>query len=204
MSTSASHGAMRPPFSPSSMGISSSVSLRGIRTSRRREPWIGGKAITDNFFKKAGAEWQDWAFHIDAVVETADTIVVEGRYAARLQAHRSRARCPGMPRLAIQERSDRELSPVCRHRARTGRHGRPARALPRSAACESRPTRRMSSYVAGCPSFAASRSRPKWSPNTDSVCRAQTQWPLRRIQVDVSAASIVTGLPSTVSFSRTL
>ena len=46
------------------------------------EPWIGGKAITDNFFKKAGAEWQDWAFHIDAVVETADTIVVEGRYAA--------------------------------------------------------------------------------------------------------------------------
>ena len=47
------------------------------------EPWIGGKAITDNFFSKAGADWEDWAFHIDVVVETADTVVVEGRYAAR-------------------------------------------------------------------------------------------------------------------------
>ena len=33
------------------------------------EPWIGKKAITDNFFSKAGAEFQDWTFHIDAVVE---------------------------------------------------------------------------------------------------------------------------------------
>jgi ketosteroid isomerase-like protein len=46
------------------------------------KPWIGGQAITDNFFNRAGAEWQDWTFHIDAVVEGADTLVVEGRYAA--------------------------------------------------------------------------------------------------------------------------
>lgn len=46
------------------------------------EPWIGKKAITDNFFNKAGAEFQDWRFHIDAVVEADDTVVIEGRYTA--------------------------------------------------------------------------------------------------------------------------
>lgn len=31
---------------------------------------------------KAGPEWQDWRFHIDEVIETPDTVVIEGRYSA--------------------------------------------------------------------------------------------------------------------------
>ena len=45
------------------------------------KPWIGSQAITENFFDRVGPEWQDWTFHIDAAVETADAVVVEGRYA---------------------------------------------------------------------------------------------------------------------------
>src|SRR5689334_9348003 len=51
---------------------------------------------------------------------------------------------------------------------------------------------------------AVVRSRPNGSPDTDSVWRAQTHRPFRRIQVDASAASSVNGFPSTVSFSVTL
>jgi hypothetical protein len=47
------------------------------------------------------------------------------------------------------------------------------------------------------------RSRPNGSPAIASVCRAQTHRPSRRTQVDESAASRVTGFPSTVSSSRT-
>jgi ketosteroid isomerase-like protein len=46
------------------------------------KPWIGARAITENFFVKAGPEWQDWTFHIDAAVEAPEAVVVEGRYAA--------------------------------------------------------------------------------------------------------------------------
>jgi ketosteroid isomerase-like protein len=46
------------------------------------EPWIGGEAITQNFFMKAGAEWQDWRFDIHEVIETAEAVVVEGRYSS--------------------------------------------------------------------------------------------------------------------------
>jgi ketosteroid isomerase-like protein len=46
------------------------------------EAWIGGDAITQHFFTKAGAEWEDWTFEIGAVVEAPDTVVVEGRYFA--------------------------------------------------------------------------------------------------------------------------
>jgi ketosteroid isomerase-like protein len=46
------------------------------------KPWIGADAITENFFDKVGPEWHDWAFHIDAAVEAADALVVEGRYTA--------------------------------------------------------------------------------------------------------------------------
>jgi hypothetical protein len=49
------------------------------------EPWIGGTAITHNFFKRAGADWQPWTLRTDAVVETADTIALEGRSAALYQ-----------------------------------------------------------------------------------------------------------------------
>jgi uncharacterized protein len=46
------------------------------------DPWIGGDAVTKNFFRRAGPEWQDWRFDIDDVIETPDTVVVEGRYSA--------------------------------------------------------------------------------------------------------------------------
>jgi uncharacterized protein len=46
------------------------------------EPWIGGEAITNNFFVKAGAEWKEWRFEVHEVIETPDTVVVEGRYSA--------------------------------------------------------------------------------------------------------------------------
>ena len=46
------------------------------------KPWIGARAIMENFFDKVGPEWQDWTFHIDAAVEAPDALVVEGRYAA--------------------------------------------------------------------------------------------------------------------------
>jgi ketosteroid isomerase-like protein len=46
------------------------------------EAWIGGDAITKHFFEKAGAEWRNWTFTIRDVIETADAVVVEGRYSA--------------------------------------------------------------------------------------------------------------------------
>ncbi len=49
----------------------------------------------------------------------------------------------------------------------------------------------------------ASRSRPNGSPFSASVWSAQTQRPSRRTHVDESAASIVTGSPSTVHSSCT-
>jgi ketosteroid isomerase-like protein len=45
-------------------------------------PWIGGDAITQNFFVKAAADWRDWTFRVHEVIETADAVVVEGRYVA--------------------------------------------------------------------------------------------------------------------------
>jgi ketosteroid isomerase-like protein len=43
-------------------------------------PWIGGPAITQHFFLRAGAEWQDWTIAIHALHALDHTIVVEGRY----------------------------------------------------------------------------------------------------------------------------
>ncbi len=48
---------------------------------------------------------------------------------------------------------------------------------------------------------AALRSRPNRSPVMASECMAQSQRPSLRIQVDASAASSFSGLPSTVSDS---
>ena len=46
------------------------------------KPWIGGDAVTQKFFMKAGPEWQDWGFAIDEIIETTDAVVIEGRYSA--------------------------------------------------------------------------------------------------------------------------
>jgi len=48
--------------------------------------WIGGGAITENFFAKAGAEWRNWTFTINDVIETPDAVVVEGRHVFRRDA----------------------------------------------------------------------------------------------------------------------
>jgi uncharacterized protein len=43
-------------------------------------PWVGKDAIVRNFFMRAGAEWNNWRIDVRDIVETADTVVVEGRY----------------------------------------------------------------------------------------------------------------------------
>jgi uncharacterized protein len=44
------------------------------------DAWIGKKAVTDQFFMKAGPEWQDWSVRIVDTIETAAAVVVECRY----------------------------------------------------------------------------------------------------------------------------
>jgi ketosteroid isomerase-like protein len=43
-------------------------------------PWHGKQAIAQNFFAVAGPEWEGWRMCVEQTVETADAIVVEGRY----------------------------------------------------------------------------------------------------------------------------
>jgi len=43
-------------------------------------PWIGKEAVVEKFFKVAGSEWDRWSIAVDAALETADAVVVEGRY----------------------------------------------------------------------------------------------------------------------------
>jgi uncharacterized protein len=42
--------------------------------------WRGKQAIAQNFFAVAGPEWDGWTIGVDATVETADAVIVEGRY----------------------------------------------------------------------------------------------------------------------------
>jgi uncharacterized protein len=48
--------------------------------------WVGKDAIATQFFAVAGPEWERWSIGVDATVETADTVVVEGRYTGRYKA----------------------------------------------------------------------------------------------------------------------
>lgn len=45
--------------------------------------WIGKDAIATKFFAVAGPEWDGWQIGIDATIEAADAVVVEGRYTGR-------------------------------------------------------------------------------------------------------------------------
>jgi ketosteroid isomerase-like protein len=42
--------------------------------------WIGKPALVTSFFAVAGPEWDGWSIHIGKTIETADAVVVEGRY----------------------------------------------------------------------------------------------------------------------------
>ena len=42
--------------------------------------WRGKTAVTQNFFAVAGPEWDRWAIAVSEIIETVDTVVVEGRY----------------------------------------------------------------------------------------------------------------------------
>lgn len=44
------------------------------------EPWIGTDAVLQQFFMKAGPEWEGWSVAIDSVLETNGAVVVECRY----------------------------------------------------------------------------------------------------------------------------
>jgi uncharacterized protein len=48
--------------------------------------WVGKDAIATQFFAVAGPEWERWSIGVDATVETADTVVVEGRYTGQYKA----------------------------------------------------------------------------------------------------------------------
>lgn len=42
--------------------------------------WHGKQAVAERFFAVAAGDWDRWAVRVDALVETPDTVVVEGRY----------------------------------------------------------------------------------------------------------------------------
>lgn len=42
--------------------------------------WIGKQAVAESFFAVAGPEWDRWSIHVLAVIETPESVVVEGRY----------------------------------------------------------------------------------------------------------------------------
>lgn len=44
------------------------------------QPWIGKKAVAENFFMRAGSEWDRWTIQVVEIVDTANGVVVEGRY----------------------------------------------------------------------------------------------------------------------------
>jgi uncharacterized protein len=45
------------------------------------KPWHGADAITQNFFMKAGGEWENWRVVPHEILDIGDTVIVEGRYA---------------------------------------------------------------------------------------------------------------------------
>jgi ketosteroid isomerase-like protein len=45
------------------------------------QPWFGKEAVTQNFFMKAGPEWDRWSVVPDEVLDMGDAVVVECRYA---------------------------------------------------------------------------------------------------------------------------
>lgn len=54
------------------------------------KPWFGGDAITQNFFMKAGGEWDGWTVQADEITDMGDTVVVEGRYAGTYKPTRKK------------------------------------------------------------------------------------------------------------------
>ena len=42
--------------------------------------WRGKQAIVENFFAVAAPEWDGWSIGVEQMFETADVVVVEGRY----------------------------------------------------------------------------------------------------------------------------
>lgn len=45
------------------------------------QPWVGKDAVARGFFMKAGPEWERWSVVPGEVIETADAVVIECRYA---------------------------------------------------------------------------------------------------------------------------
>jgi ketosteroid isomerase-like protein len=42
--------------------------------------WHGKQAIAESFFAVAGPEWDGWSIGVEQTLETANAVVVEGRY----------------------------------------------------------------------------------------------------------------------------
>jgi ketosteroid isomerase-like protein len=42
--------------------------------------WRGKDAIASNFFAVAGSEWDGWSIGVEATIDAADAVIVEGRY----------------------------------------------------------------------------------------------------------------------------
>jgi ketosteroid isomerase-like protein len=42
--------------------------------------WRGKDAIAKHFFAVAGPEWDGWSIRVEATIEAADAVIVEGRY----------------------------------------------------------------------------------------------------------------------------
>ena len=45
------------------------------------KPWIGGEEVAQNFFMKAGPEWENWRIVPGDVLEADGAVIVECRYA---------------------------------------------------------------------------------------------------------------------------
>lgn len=50
--------------------------------------WTGKEAIATSFFAVAGPEWEGWTIGVEQTIETADAVVVEGRYTGRYKPTR--------------------------------------------------------------------------------------------------------------------
>src|SRR5436309_14984623 len=56
------------------------VLAEGHPYSPNGQSWRGPEAVTQNFFMRAGGEWQNWKVQIRELLEMDDSVVVEGRY----------------------------------------------------------------------------------------------------------------------------
>ena len=45
------------------------------------KPWIGGPEVAQNFFRKAGPEWENWNVIVSDILDANNWVVVECRYA---------------------------------------------------------------------------------------------------------------------------